>query len=472
MKKTVYLTAVLFLLYLLLSTSFALADDFEITPDMVEQKDVDRQSSSEQAGFFCPYNSTIFGQPAHGPADVWSIGTSDKFSDYLIYDDFSGAGNITGLHFWGLTANLDGGWSPCSENPVEFGILFKEDDGGGFPGDMVTSRYVTIEGIPTGQFYAGFELYSYEVWFDEPVVIEEGWIGIYGSSMPEDCWFLWVSGIGGDSHSWQYTGTTPNDRYYDQGFCLLYEGCPEGVDVFGQPPDNPSSTSFRTATSDNGIAQQYCVYDNFTSLSHVGSIHFWGIQGHIDGTWLACSPAENPMNFEINFYTDNAGSPGALQYSFTRTLTGQPTGVIFWLFEIYEYQTQFPQIPMSSGWISIQGVDEPDCWYLAIGSRHGYDDHCYQWDGSTLADKPFDMAMCLMEICCVGGRGNVNCSDEEEPDISDITRLIDYLYITHSPLCCPEEADTNDSGGEPDISDITRLIDFLYISHAPMASCY
>ena len=75
------------------------------------------------------------------------------------------------------------------------------------------------------------------------------------------------------------------------------------------------------------------------------------------------------------------------------------------------------------------------------------------------------------EGCCIGFTGNVDCSEDEEPDISDIVRLIDYLYISHAPLCCPEEADANGSGGEPDISDITRLIDYLYISHDALADC-
>lgn len=73
--------------------------------------------------------------------------------------------------------------------------------------------------------------------------------------------------------------------------------------------------------------------------------------------------------------------------------------------------------------------------------------------------------------CCIGDVGNVDCSEQEVPDISDITRLIDYLYISHTPLCCPSEADANISGGEPDISDITRLIDFLYLTHYPLPPC-
>ncbi|MFZ5979095.1 MAG: C10 family peptidase [Candidatus Zixiibacteriota bacterium] len=74
--------------------------------------------------------------------------------------------------------------------------------------------------------------------------------------------------------------------------------------------------------------------------------------------------------------------------------------------------------------------------------------------------------------CCIGSTGNTNCSAEEEPDISDITRLIDYLYVSHDPLCCFEEADANASGGtEPDISDITTLIDYLYLTHETLPDC-
>ncbi|MFZ5980911.1 MAG: hypothetical protein ACOYVF_09810, partial [Candidatus Zixiibacteriota bacterium] len=77
-----------------------------------------------------------------------------------------------------------------------------------------------------------------------------------------------------------------------------------------------------------------------------------------------------------------------------------------------------------------------------------------------------------VNACCYGTTGNTNCSYEEEPDISDITRLIDYLYIGHGPLCCRPEADVNGSSDyEPDISDITKLIDFLYISHLPLPLC-
>ena len=74
--------------------------------------------------------------------------------------------------------------------------------------------------------------------------------------------------------------------------------------------------------------------------------------------------------------------------------------------------------------------------------------------------------------CCNGATGNVNCSSEEEPDVSDIVRLIDFLYLSRNPLCCPEEANTNGSvEPDPDISDIVRIIDYLYINHTACAAC-
>ncbi|MFZ5981045.1 MAG: C1 family peptidase [Candidatus Zixiibacteriota bacterium] len=64
--------------------------------------------------------------------------------------------------------------------------------------------------------------------------------------------------------------------------------------------------------------------------------------------------------------------------------------------------------------------------------------------------------------CLVFDCGDVNCSGDA-PDIADITRMIDFLYLSHAPLCNPKAADVNNSGGEPDISDITTIIGHLYI---------
>lgn len=72
--------------------------------------------------------------------------------------------------------------------------------------------------------------------------------------------------------------------------------------------------------------------------------------------------------------------------------------------------------------------------------------------------------------CCDVLTGNVDCDSEGGVDISDISALIDYLYISYRPLCCSHAADT-DADFKRDLSDLTRLIDRLYISFEPLAQC-
>jgi hypothetical protein len=80
--------------------------------------------------------------------------------------------------------------------------------------------------------------------------------------------------------------------------------------------------------------------------------------------------------------------------------------------------------------------------------------------------------------CCCGEytgglTGNVDCDIEGKINLSDITRLIDVIYVNKTNLlCCPANANVN---GDPDqklnLADITRLIDHVYVSKAPVADC-
>ena len=118
------------------------------------------------------------------------------------------------------------------------------------------------------------------------------------------------------------------------------------------------------------------------------------------------------------------------------------------------------------------GALPPQCKNLNDTDSDGiYDeiDNCFETYNPDQADVNDDGVGDA--CCCIGDRGNANCSAVQQADISDITRLIDYLYLSHNPLCCPNEADANGSGGEPDISDITALIDHLYLSHRVLPEC-
>ncbi|UCC44421.1 MAG: PKD domain-containing protein [Candidatus Zixiibacteriota bacterium] len=72
--------------------------------------------------------------------------------------------------------------------------------------------------------------------------------------------------------------------------------------------------------------------------------------------------------------------------------------------------------------------------------------------------------------CCVGATGNVDGDPDDMVDIGDLTRLIDYMFISFDALDCREEANVNGIGGV-DMGDLTKLIDYLFISYVPLAEC-
>jgi subtilisin family serine protease len=88
-----------------------------------------------------------------------------------------------------------------------------------------------------------------------------------------------------------------------------------------------------------------------------------------------------------------------------------------------------------------------------------------------------DAALTMGSNCCEGKVGNIVTSNVGPPDISDVSALVDYLYIDGTPIDCLAEADINQSGGDLPlpghitIGDIAMLIDHLYISHQPLADC-
>ena len=137
---------------------------------------------------------------------------------------------------------------------------------------------------------------------------------------------------------------------------------------------------------------------------------------------------------------------------------------------IYNFEPKYPDgSPLASKPVGIR-CNSMDVEFYAFGFHLWY-------------MKPYEARTLVRNImgtsgCCLDFTGNVDCSMEENPDISDITRLIDFLYLSRTSLCCPEESDSDGSGrpfgeagGDPDISDITRLIDYLYLSHTPLAAC-
>lgn len=77
---------------------------------------------------------------------------------------------------------------------------------------------------------------------------------------------------------------------------------------------------------------------------------------------------------------------------------------------------------------------------------------------------------CTVCGCCVGTVGNVDADPSDGVDISDLTVLIDHLFINNNPLVCEAEGNTDGNPGV-DISDLTVLIDHLFINNNPLPGC-
>jgi hypothetical protein len=82
---------------------------------------------------------------------------------------------------------------------------------------------------------------------------------------------------------------------------------------------------------------------------------------------------------------------------------------------------------------------------------------------------------CDSECCGIytgGISGNANCSPDGKVTLSDITQLINRVYIDKLPLCCEASGNTNGSADcKITLSDITVAIDKVYISKEPVADC-
>ena len=76
----------------------------------------------------------------------------------------------------------------------------------------------------------------------------------------------------------------------------------------------------------------------------------------------------------------------------------------------------------------------------------------------------------IVASCCVGMKGNVDCSPDDVVSLGDFTALNDFLFESMTPLCCEEEADM-DGDGQVSLGDLTALIDYLFISLEPLDNC-
>ncbi len=170
--------------------------------------------------------------------------------------------------------------------------------------------------------------------------------------------------------------------------------CPEGSQ-FSQVPHEPAD-AWSAHTSDLHLGP-YTVYENFSGLAApVTAVHFWGLTLFFDGGWSVCD-TEDPMEFEICFYQDNAGEPGSPVSCETVTVPRQSTGLSFIGFPLYYFRAELSgAVNLAGGWISIRGTSlgSPDCAFSWMSSGTG-DGKSFQLAGGALAPLSYDKSICL-----------------------------------------------------------------------------
>jgi hypothetical protein len=79
---------------------------------------------------------------------------------------------------------------------------------------------------------------------------------------------------------------------------------------------------------------------------------------------------------------------------------------------------------------------------------------------------------CVASCCPTFGLGNVDQSSDGLVTMSDLTTLIDHLFISLTPLACPAAGNVDLSADSlVTMSDLTVMIDNLFITLTPLPVC-
>ncbi len=149
-------------------------------------------------------------------------------------------------------------------------------------------------------------------------------------------------------------------------------------------------TDFETGATSN-IDAGYIVAQKIEGFGNpIGAIRFFGIQGFYSGGWGAMNDVD-PFEFEIKFYADNAGTPGAEIATYSESLNHVDLGVPFaTIFNVFHWNFT-PSTPISglpaTFWIGIANTNT-NAWFMWLdtpsgqGSAMQYDIELGTWDVS------------------------------------------------------------------------------------------
>ncbi|MEW6049677.1 MAG: hypothetical protein AB1644_01235 [Candidatus Zixiibacteriota bacterium] len=100
---------------------------------------------------------------------------------------------------------------------------------------------------------------------------------------------------------------------------------------------------------------------------------------------------------------------------------------------------------------------------------HGFANHVAFVGENVIVSDFYSLLVLGVGPCCVGTTGNIDDDPDDIVDISDLSALVDYLFLNGTISICDVENDI-DKDGTTDISDLQSLIDFLF-SGGSLTNC-
>ena len=243
--------------------------------------------------------------------------------------------------------------------------------------------------------------------------------------------------------------------------------CPSGA-IFSQPPAATTTLPGYSDESDNGLR----AFDNFSGVeAPITGLAWWG------GT-ISINPCTRVNDhFEVAFYTNNGGQPGALVASETFSPTAIPTGAYDGFSELLRYTVTFSEpVDLSAGWVSVYGIDDwSGCFFYWANAASG-DNLAYS---SAFGSMPTDFAFCLRMA------PSIHSADQNGDNVislSELLRVIQFYnaagYHCADPPestedgfasgpnpaqqdCAPHNSDYNPQNWVIGLSELLRIIQFF-----------
>ncbi len=176
--------------------------------------------------------------------------------------------------------------------------------------------------------------------------------------------------------------------------------CPPDNTLYGQLIDMPDD-AWSAGTSGLTSSFEYSIYENFTSdLFGITDFHWWGLSLFWTGAGFAdCDPTG--LTFDLTFYDDAAGQPGAEICSFPGLApTAVDAGLLYSGYPLYSWDVTglAPTCaPTGAAWVSLQSQpNAADCTLMWISGTGG-DGDSLQLDAGTglYTNTLYDRGMCI-----------------------------------------------------------------------------